>query len=165
MGPVAALVFSLIGAASGLMGAAHVGFPKIPVFLSSLLAVIGWLMALIILGSLTMPENGLNTYSTFSGFAHLGAGLTCGLSNWIAGTAMHHILKKQNGVATNTKTNSSETTEERECFLPPTTQKVEEYDSCQNHHALLVGLAGSLSLFGFIFALILCQNVYICEAN
>lgn len=35
-----------------------------------------------------MPKNGKSTYSLFSGYAHLGSGLTVGLSNLATGLAM-----------------------------------------------------------------------------
>ena len=34
------------------------------------------------------PESGLTTYASFSGFAHLAAGLACGLSSLAAGLAI-----------------------------------------------------------------------------
>jgi len=35
-----------------------------------------------------MPTGGLNNYSSFAGFAHLAAGLACGLSSLAAGLAI-----------------------------------------------------------------------------
>merc|ERR1712183_1080653 len=39
-------------------------------------------------GSISKPNDGVNVYSLYSGFAHLAAGLCCGLSGLAAGMAI-----------------------------------------------------------------------------
>merc|ERR1712060_158855 len=56
-----------------------------PVILSGVCGIFGLIIAVII--SSTMSP-GANKYSLFSGYAHLGAGLTVGLSNLATGLAL-----------------------------------------------------------------------------
>jgi F0F1-type ATP synthase membrane subunit c/vacuolar-type H+-ATPase subunit K len=50
--------------------------------------IFGLIIAVIIATNITVPKNGKSTYSLFSGYAHLGSGLTVGLSNLATGLAM-----------------------------------------------------------------------------
>ena len=43
---------------------------------------------MIIQGSIEAPQNGYSVYSLYTGFAHLAAGLCCGLSGMAAGMAI-----------------------------------------------------------------------------
>lgn len=56
-----------------------------PVILSGVCGIFGLIIAVIISSSM---EAGENKYSLFSGYAHLGAGLTVGLSNLATGLAL-----------------------------------------------------------------------------
>ena len=50
--------------------------------------IFGLIIAVIIATNITTPKDGKSTYSLFSGYAHLGSGLTVGLSNLATGLAM-----------------------------------------------------------------------------
>ena len=50
--------------------------------------IFGLIIAVIIATNITVPKDGKSTYSLFSGYAHLGSGLTVGLSNLATGLAM-----------------------------------------------------------------------------
>ena len=50
--------------------------------------IFGLIIAVIIATNITVPKEGKSTYSLFSGYAHLGSGLTVGLSNLATGLAM-----------------------------------------------------------------------------
>jgi V-type H+-transporting ATPase proteolipid subunit len=52
------------------------------------LGIYGLIVAVIIQGSIVAPQNGLSQYSLYTGFAHLAAGLCCGLSGLAAGMAI-----------------------------------------------------------------------------
>ena len=92
MGVTAALVFANIGAAYGTaksgvgissMGVMNPGLVMrniIPVVMAGVLGIYGLIVAVIIQGSIVAPQNGLSQYSLYTGFAHLAAGLCCGLS-------------------------------------------------------------------------------------
>jgi V-type H+-transporting ATPase proteolipid subunit len=52
------------------------------------LGIYGLIVAVIIQGSIVAPSNGMSQYSLYTGFAHLAAGLCCGLSGLAAGMAI-----------------------------------------------------------------------------
>jgi len=95
-----ALVFANIGAAYGTaksgvgissMGVMNPGLVMrniIPVVMAGVLGIYGLIVAVIIQGSIVSPQNGLSQYSLYTGFAHLAAGLCCGLSGLAAGMAI-----------------------------------------------------------------------------
>ena len=96
MGVTTAVVFANLGAAYGTaksgVGICSMGVMRpdmvmrsiIPVVMAGVLGIYGLITAVIINGKFTKPE----AYSQFSGFAHLGAGLTVGLSSLAAGMAI-----------------------------------------------------------------------------
>lgn len=103
MGVVSALVFSNVGAAYGSakagIGIASLGVTRpelvmrniIPVVMAGVLGIYGLIVAVIIIGGIGEPQFGeppLNTYGAFDGYAHLAAGLCCGLSGLGAGCAI-----------------------------------------------------------------------------
>jgi len=51
----------------------------IPVVMAGVLGIYGLIVAVIIQGSITAPQGGNSGYSLYTGFAHLAAGLCCGL--------------------------------------------------------------------------------------
>lgn len=96
MGAASAIVFSSLGAAYGTaksgtgIAAMSVMRPElimksiIPVVMAGIIAIYGLVVAVLIAGSLEPPL----TYTLFSGFMHLGAGLAVGLSGLAAGFAV-----------------------------------------------------------------------------
>uniref|UniRef100_A0A7S1TXV2 V-type proton ATPase proteolipid subunit n=1 Tax=Phaeomonas parva TaxID=124430 RepID=A0A7S1TXV2_9STRA len=102
MGVASALVFANIGAAYGTaksgVGIASMGVTNpekimrnlIPVVMAGVLGIYGLIVAVILNQGLETPEDGtLKTkYSSYTGFAHLAAGLCCGLSGLAAGMAI-----------------------------------------------------------------------------
>jgi len=100
MGVTAALVFANIGAAYGTaksgvgissMGVMNPGLVMrniIPVVMAGVLGIYGLIVAVILQESITQPVDNYTKYSSFSGFAHLSAGLCCGLSGLAAGMAI-----------------------------------------------------------------------------
>ena len=59
----------------------------VAIIMAGVLGIYGLIVAIIIAGRITEPDNnmGANTYSQYNGWAHVGAGLTCGLSCLAAG--------------------------------------------------------------------------------
>ena len=104
MGAMSALVFSCMGAAYGTaksgVGIASMGVMRpelvmksiVPVVMAGVLGIYGLIVAVILQGSISKPEeaNGAFTtkFSSFSGYAYLSAGLCCGLSGLAAGMAI-----------------------------------------------------------------------------
>merc|ERR1719350_2787589 len=96
LGVSSAIVFANLGAAYGTaksgVGISCMGVMRpdmvmrsiIPVVMAGVLGIYGLITAVIINGKLH-PSS---TYSAYSGYAHLGAGLTVGLSSMAAGLAI-----------------------------------------------------------------------------
>ena len=106
MGAALALVFGNMGAAYGTWKSA-IGLATIaklprnkvqtemvmksimPVILSGVCGIFGLIIAVIISSGMRTPSGpGTTTYSLYTGYAHLGAGLTVGLSNLASGLAI-----------------------------------------------------------------------------
>jgi V-type H+-transporting ATPase proteolipid subunit len=97
MGATAAMVFTALGAAYGTaksgtgISAMAVMRPElimksiIPVVMAGIIAIYGLVVAVIIAGKVTAASAG---YTLFMAFAHLGAGLSVGLSGLAAGYAI-----------------------------------------------------------------------------
>jgi len=94
MGVTAALVFSNLGAAYGTaksaVGIASMGVMNhesvmkniIPVVMAGILGIYGLIISVIIVQAVG------NNYASYTGYAHLAAGLSCGLSGLGAGLAI-----------------------------------------------------------------------------
>merc|ERR1712170_330016 len=89
MGVTSAIVFANLGAAYGTaksgVGISSMGVMRsiIPVVMAGVLGIYGLITAVIINGKMAAAE-----YSAYSGYAHLGAGLTVGMSSLAAGLAI-----------------------------------------------------------------------------
>jgi len=95
MGCACALVFACLGAAYGTaksgVGVASMGVIRpdlvmrsiIPVVMAGVIGIYGLIIAVIIANAVDQ-----NTYTSYKGFAHLGSGLSVGLSGLAAGMAI-----------------------------------------------------------------------------
>ena len=105
VGAALALVFGNMGAAYGTwksaLGLATIAkLPRhkvqtelvmkaiMPVILSGVCGIFGLIIAVIISSGMQAPNEGKTTYSLYTGYAHLGAGMTVGLSNLASGLAI-----------------------------------------------------------------------------
>jgi len=102
MGAMSALVISNIGAAYGTgkaaQGISFIGVKRpdlvfkniVPIVMTGVLSIYGMIIGVIIASNINAIDgnNLYSTYSLFSGFAHLGAGLTCGLCSLSCGIAL-----------------------------------------------------------------------------
>ena len=59
-----------------------------PVILSGVCGIFGLIIAVIISSGMAAPSPTKTTYSLYTGYAHLGAGMTVGLSNLASGLAI-----------------------------------------------------------------------------
>merc|ERR1719436_1061989 len=96
MGVTSAIVFANLGAAYGTaksgVGISSMGVMRpdmvmrsiIPVVMAGVLGIYGLITAVIINGKMENPAE----YSAYAGYAHLGAGLTVGMSSLAAGLAI-----------------------------------------------------------------------------
>jgi V-type H+-transporting ATPase proteolipid subunit len=98
LGCAAAVVFSNIGGAYGTWRSAQgifamgISSPQllmkniIPVVMAGVLGIYGLICAVILNGKIHAPfEDGITRHSQYAGFAHLAAGLCCGLSGLASG--------------------------------------------------------------------------------
>jgi len=136
----------------------------IPVVMAGVLGIYGLIVAVILNGKMLKPngETGYATYSQYSGFAHLAAGLCCGLCSLASGLAIGiaadagtRAVGAQSAMAASWK---------KMGFTGDSGGQVSS-----SGDALFVGtvliqvFAGNLGLYGLITALILSQMEYICE--
>ena len=106
--------------------------------MAGVLGIYGLIVAVIIQGSISAPTDGYATYSLYTAFAHLSAGLCCGLSAMAAGMAIGIVGDA--GV-----------------------RAVGQQEKLFVGMILILIFAEALGLYGLIVALILSQNSYICE--
>ena len=181
MGVTSALVFANIGAAYGTaksgvgissMGVMNPGLVMrniIPVVMAGVLGIYGLIVAVIIQGSIVSPQNGLSQYSLYTGFAHLAAGLCCGLSGLAAGMAIGIV-----GDAGVRAVGQQEKLFVGMILILIFAEALGLYGTSIQH--LYLGLLIRFVLFSHIFlsqlfttglivALILSQNSFICEGN
>ena len=97
MGCASALVFANLGSAYGTaksgIGLAHLGIIHaerimrgiVPVVMAGILGIYGLIVAVIINNNIKTETN---TYASFAGYMHFGAGLAAGLSSLAAGLAI-----------------------------------------------------------------------------
>jgi|Transcript_25232 V-type H+-transporting ATPase proteolipid subunit len=177
-GCVFAVVFANIGGAYGTAKAGQgimamgIRSPEllmkniIPVVMAGVLGIYGLIVAVILNGKMMPPQNGTgaSVYSQYAGFAHLGAGLCCGLSSLASGLAI--------GIAADAGTRAIGA----QAAMAASWKKMGFTGDAGGQvnstgDALFVGtvliqvFAGNLGLYGLISALILSQMDYSCEQN
>lgn len=144
----------------------------VPIVMAGVLGIYGLIVAVIITQGISKPDpDGSTTYSLYSSYAHLAAGLCCGISCLAAGGTIGVIgdvgvqcfgLKASGGKrswATGEGANPGDAGDN--------TMDVAVTQEASNK--LYVGLlimlifAEALALYGLIVALILSQNQYTCK--
>ena len=185
MGVTSALVFANIGAAYGTaksgvgissMGVMNPGLVMrniIPVVMAGVLGIYGLIVAVIIQGSIVAPQNGMSQYSLYTGFAHLAAGLCCGLSGLAAGMAIGIV-----GDAGVRAVGQQEKLFVGMILILIFAEALGLYGKlcqvckgwlctlCDELPMLLTGYRSvSFPSLGLIVALILSQNSFVCEGN
>lgn len=130
-----------VGIASmGVMNPGMVMKNIIPVVMAGVLGIYGLIVAVIIQGSITTPAvSGATKYSSFTGYAHLAAGLCCGISALSAGMAI--------GIVGDAGVRA--VGQEPRLFVGM---------------ILILIFAEALGLYGLIVALILSQQSYQCAS-
>jgi V-type H+-transporting ATPase 16kDa proteolipid subunit len=138
----------------------------IPIVMAGVLGIYGLIVAVILNGKFTTPEagTGLSTYSQYTGFSHLAAGLCCGLCSLASGLAIGiaadagtRAVGAQSAMAASWK---------KMGFTGDSGGQVNS-----SGDALFVGtvliqvFASNLGLYGLIASLILTQTDYACEGG
>lgn len=180
MGAAACTVLSSWGSAWGTwragLGVCKMGvdYPQgvikniVPIVMAGVLGIYGLIVSVIIAQSITPPDQEHTVYSTFNGWAHLAAGLCCGLSCLAAGGTIGIIgevgvrsfgLKASAGKRAWASSDGGDMDD----MMPG------EATSAEDANRLYVGLlimlifAEALALYGLIVALILSQHSYLCN--
>lgn len=171
MGCAAGVVFANLGGAYGTAKAGQgilamgIRSPElimkniIPVVMAGVLGIYGLIVAVILNGKITVPSDYATTYSQFNGFAHLAAGLCCGLSSLASGLAI--------GISADAGTRAVGA----QSAMAASWKKMGFSGDAESGSgdALFVGtvliqvFAGNLGLYGLIAALILSQMDAACD--
>jgi V-type H+-transporting ATPase 16kDa proteolipid subunit len=136
----------------------------IPVVMAGVLGIYGLIVSVILNGKLTSPAgSGLATYSQFSGFAHLAAGLCCGLCSLASGLAIG-ISADAGTRAVGAQSAMAASWKKMGFTGDAGGQPSSAGDALFVGTVLIQVFAGNLGLYGLIAALILSQMEYYCEA-
>jgi V-type H+-transporting ATPase proteolipid subunit len=138
----------------------------IPVVMAGVLGIYGLIVTVILNGKFTKPDaaTGYATYSQYSAFAHLAAGLCCGLCSLASGLAIG--IAADAGARAIGAQSAMEQSWKKMGFTGDQGGQV-----TSSGDALFVGIvliqvfAGNLGLYGLITALILSQTDYSCDSE
>jgi len=140
----------------------------VAIIMAGVLGIYGLIVAIIIGGGVVSPsDQGVTMYSQYTGWAHLAAGLCCGLSNLAAGgatgiagecgiisTGLRAELNNARGAAFAGSGNKREITDEGDAgklYIGSVT---------------ILSFSGAIGLYGFIVALIITSSSdYPCDFN
>ena len=139
----------------------------VAIIMAGVLGIYGLIVAIIIAGGVVSPTSGtgLNSYSQYTGWAHLAAGLCCGLCCLAAGGATG-IAGEYGILATGLR---AELNHARFNKLSggASTVVVDEGDAGRLYigSVTILSFSGAIGLYGFIVALIITSsNEYQCFA-
>jgi len=158
----------------------------VAIIMAGVLGIYGLIVAILISGGVYGPENGINLYSQYTGYAHLAAGLCCGLSCLAAGGCIG-IIGEMGVLATGLRAEGNharnwrpvpgagvkdEGKKDADESSPasgggPTIAAGQTGDENKLFVGMLIMLIFSeaLALYGLIVALIVSQNSYKCSSS
>ena len=137
----------------------------IPVVMAGVLGIYGLIVGVILNGKFSRPEaSGYATYSQYSGFCHLAAGLCCGLCSLASGLSI--------GIAADAGTraigaqSNMEASWKKMGFTGDSGGQVNSAGDALFVGTILIQVfASNLGLYGLIAALILSQSEYTCDSG
>ena len=148
----------------------------IPIVMAGVLGIYGLIVAVILTQSIRPPNGyGETQYSLFTSYAHLAAGLCCGISCLAAGGTIGVIgdvgvqcygLKASGGKrawATGEGANAGDA--DAGAAMGETTVSAEAANKLYVGLLIMLIFAEALALYGLIVALILSQNEYVCSSQ
>mmetsp|Transcript_8962 Transcript_8962/g.13028 ORF Transcript_8962/g.13028 Transcript_8962/m.13028 type:complete len:204 (-) Transcript_8962:1835-2446(-) len=181
MGAASCIILANWGSAWGTwkagVGVCSMGvhYPKgvikniVPIVMAGVLGIYGLIVAVIIAQAVNPPNEYANAYSVYNGWAHLGAGLCCGLSCLASGATIG-IIGDVGVRAFGLKASSGKRHWDGDVGGEGGDAAAIEARAVEGSNKLYVGLlimlifSEALALYGLIVALILSQNTYYCEA-
>lgn len=155
----------------------------VAIIMAGVLGIYGLIVSIIIAGGVSSPDNGSNTYSQFMGWAHVCAGLCCGLSCLAAGGTIG-LVGEMGVIATGYRAEINNAKASRP--LPGEgsgggggdaegggggAAPADDGGSGADENKLFVGMlimlifSEALALYGLIVALIVSQRQYKCGAE
>jgi len=185
IGAASCMILANFGSAWGTwkagLGVCKMGidYPKgvikniVPIVMAGVLGIYGLIVAVILTQAIRPPSSGgYTTYSMYNGYAHMAAGLCCGISCLAAGGTIGVIgdagvqafgLKASGG-----KRSWAEGSDgDGDVGMGGNSEAANAEAANKLYVGLLIMLIFSeaLALYGLIVALILSQHTYVCEGN
>jgi len=157
----------------GVMHPAGIIKNIVPIVMAGVLGIYGLIVAVIITQSISVPAyDGTTTYSLYTSYAHLAAGLCCGFSCLAAGGTIGVIgdvgvqcfgLKASGGKrAWLTGEGANAADAGNDAGDVNVAMTAEAANKLYVNMLITLIFAEALALYGLIVALILSQNTYIC---
>ena len=141
----------------------------VAIVMAGVLAIYGLIVAIIISGAVAGPssDGSGNTYSQYNGWAHLAAGLCCGLTCLAAGGATG-IAGEVGIIATGLRAelNHAKANSRMTASSNFSREVVDEGDAGKLYigSVTILSFSGAIGLYGFIIALIITSSTdYRCE--
>lgn len=138
----------------------------IPVVMAGVLGIYGLIVAVILNGKFSKPESGTGyvTYSQYSAFCHLAAGLCCGFTSLASGIAIG--ISADAGTRAVGAQSAMAASWKKMGFTGDAGGQAEGGgDSLFVATILIQVFASNLGLYGLIVALIMSQTDYQCDPN
>jgi len=144
----------------------------VPIVMAGVLGIYGLIVAVIITQDIRAPDkDGLNSYSVFNGYAHLAAGLCCGISCLVAGGTIGMIgdvgvrvfgLKASGGQRAWATGEGMGAGDRESDFGSGGVNNVDDANKLYVSLLIMLIFSEALALYGLIVALILSQHKYNC---
>jgi len=146
----------------------------IPVVMAGVIGIYGLIVSVILAQNIPTPSNErVNSYSIYSGMAHLAAGLCCGISGLAAGGCIgivgDHGVRSVGYRASSISLFPGSESKEGGYAAIPDEGEGNEISGSEDQNKLFVGMlimlifSEALALYGLIVALIVSQHSYLCE--
>lgn len=143
----------------------------IPVVMAGVNGIYGLITAIILVGAIAMPDAGskANTYSLYTGAAHLAAGLCCGLSGlgsgFCIGIAGDAAVQACGTFDAELKASARVGRGRENTARGDGKKKSGGGDKLFVAMVLIQVFAGNIALYGLIASIILSQQTWYCGAN
>jgi len=139
----------------------------VAIIMAGVLGIYGLIVAIIISGNVTSPQaGGSNSYSQYTGWAHLAAGLSCGLCNLAAGGATG-VAGEYGIKATGLRAELNHARENKSMMGVAGSKDItDEGDAGKLYigSVTILSFSGAIGLYGFIVALIITSSdSYACD--
>ena len=137
----------------------------IPVVMAGVLGIYGLIVAVILNGKFSAPEaSGYATYSQYNGFAHLAAGLCCGLCSLASGLSIG--ISADAGTRAVGAQSAMDASWKKMGFTGDSGGQVNSSGDALFVGTILIQVfASNLGLYGLIAALIISQTEYSCASG